>query len=215
MGSSLLFRPLVALVAVLLSLQSIPLHPRQAKLLEDCARDSPPDALVCLGYTCDHERGLPSPTLQYRVEAAVALWRRWPGAALVFSGGSGERVRPGLPTEADVMAAYAERLLGGVVDGLAGISLERESTSTRENALFSLPLLNCSAGGTVAIVTSTFHQWRARRVFQSAAKELGLDECRFEIVALPCASAGERAPTQHDWLRELAACALYWWRGWI
>lgn len=207
----------IAFCGFALSLGSIPLYVGQARLLSDCAAPDllSPDAVICLGYSCDHTRGVPSPTLEFRVEAAVALWRQR-GGTLVFSGGASERVRAGLPTEADVMAAYSRQLLR--VGEEPTMLLERRSTSTRENALFSLPMLkNCSAERyRVIIVTSAFHQWRALRVFRLAARDLGLDaQCEFEFRAFPCASESERAPTQYDWLRELAACVLYFWKGWI
>ncbi|KAG8468964.1 hypothetical protein KFE25_007482 [Diacronema lutheri] len=199
----------------------LPLHIEQARLLEDCApadlvATRAPSAIVCLGYACDHVRAVPSAALAFRVEAAMALWRRT-GTTLIFAGGASEHVRVGLPTEADIMAAHARRLLTDREQ--PRVLLERESTSTRENALFSLPLLNCSGARErqVAIVTSSFHQWRARRVFHRAALDLAL-ACELAVTAHPCATAAshqQQAATQHDWLRELAACALYWWRGWL
>jgi uncharacterized SAM-binding protein YcdF (DUF218 family) len=200
-----------------LGLGSVPLHPRQARLFEACTPDLGlslhPDVIVVLGYSCDHLTGVPSPTLAFRVEVALELWRRT-GATLVLTGGASEQVRTGLPSEADIMASYAGTLLGKG-EPPPHILLERRSTSTRENALFSLPMLDCATTNrTVAVVTSTFHQWRARRVFLTAAKDLGLLGCN-QVLVHPCATTGERAPTQHDWLREIAACALYWYRGWI
>ncbi|KAJ1640464.1 DUF218 domain-containing protein [Pavlovales sp. CCMP2436] len=198
---------------LVLGLSSIPLPARQARLFEACTRDiAAADSIVVLGYSCDHVRGIPSPTLALRVEAALSLWRRT-GASLVFSGGAGEQVRAGLPTEADIMASYAGTLLA-TGEPPPRILLERKSTSTRENALFSLPTLDCSrTKRTVVIVTSTFHQWRARRVFQAAARTLGLQGC--QVLVHPCATRDERVTTQYDWFREIAACALYWYRGWI
>jgi uncharacterized SAM-binding protein YcdF (DUF218 family) len=204
---------LSVLGVLLLGLGYAPLHPKQARLLGDCTRDADAaSVVVVLGYACDHLRGVPTATLSYRIETAVELWRR-SGGAIVLSGGASEHARPELPSEASIMHAYAKRLLRPAEHPT--IRLENRSTSTRENALFSLRMLESgeTQEHTVAIVTSTFHQWRALRVFRTAARELGLLQFRFTI---PCArGARERGPTQFDWFREIAACALYWWRGWI
>ena len=53
--------------------------------------------------------------------------------------------------------------------------LEESSTSTRENALFTLEECRRRGWSRVAVVTNRFHQFRAERVFRKAAKALGLE----------------------------------------
>ena len=78
-----------------------------------------------------------------RLIALVELARRYPGARLIYSSGSG---LPGFPDyrEADYAVRLAERL------GLAGdrVLVERESRNTRENAIFSRELARPGPGET-------------------------------------------------------------------
>ena len=81
-------------------------------------------------------------------------------------------------SEAEVMKSFSEVAMGGPLPRGAAM-LEDRSTSTRENALFSLVALaegvdGGSGVGEVVVVTSAFHQWRARRAFLRAAKQLNL-----------------------------------------
>jgi len=53
--------------------------------------------------------------------------------------------------------------------------LEESSTSTRENALYSLQECRRRGWARVAVVTNRFHQFRAKRVFEVAAAEMALE----------------------------------------
>lgn len=213
-----------AVVALAAALSYLPLHPAQANLFAACGSAHEvgrADAIVVLGYAVDHALGKPTPTLQFRLEAAVELWRQT-GASIVLSGGASDATHLGRRlSEARVMRNYITDALLERGEEEPVVLLEENSTSTRENALFSLRMLDCARRPTtVAVVTSTFHQWRSRRVFVRAAALLagaGVGTPGCTIVVYPCASprALERAPTQFDWLREFAACALYWWRDWL
>lgn len=212
-----------AVVAFTAALSYLPLHGAQAGLFAACSSAHEvgrADAIVVLGYAVDHALGKPTPTLQYRLEAAVELWRQT-GASIVLSGGASEASDLGRLSEARVMSSYITDELIARGGEQPVLLLEERSTSTRENALFSLRMLDCAHQRmTVAVVTSTFHQWRSRRVFAQAATLLagpGVDPPGCTIAVFPCANPRvlERAPTQFDWLREFAACALYWWRGWL
>ena len=205
------------------ALSYLPLHTTQANLFAACSSAQEvgrADVIVVLGYAIDHALGKPTPTLQFRLEAAVELWRQT-GASIVLSGGASDAIHLGRLSEARVMRSYITDVL--LEQGEEPVVLlEENSTSTRENALFSLRMLDCARQPTtVAVVTSTFHQWRSRRVFVRAAALLagvGVDTTPGCTIAVyPCANprALERAPTQFDWLREFAACALYWWRDWL
>lgn len=122
----------------------------------------PPDeavsAVIVLGAGVNGRT--PSLTLHTRIEAAAAYLKAHPDVPAILSGGQG----PGEDiTEAQAMytaltarGILAERLL-----------LEENSTSTAENIAFSKALMtehDISDGGTIAIVTNDFHQYRAQRI---------------------------------------------------
>lgn len=118
--------------------------------------------------------------------------------------------------------------------------LEESSTSTRENAVFSLEECHRRGWRRVAVVTNRFHQWRAERTFRTAAREAaaraaeaGTVEEGFQIFTahmpaelelttqFPPPGWGFIARSRELWraqwnvVREVAAIALYFARGWI
>ena len=106
--------------------------------------------------------------------------------------------------------------------------LEESSTSTRENALFTLEECRRRGWSRVAVVTNRFHQFRAERVFRKAVKALGLEvvtarmPLKLEMTTqFPPPGWGALARVRELWrgqfnvLREMAAIALYAVQGWI
>ena len=118
--------------------------------------------------------------------------------------------------------------------------LEESSTSTRENAVFSLEECERRGWRRVAVVTNRFHQWRAERTFRTAAREAagraaqaGTKAGGFQIFTarmplelelttqFPPPGWGVFARSKELWraqwnvIREVAAIALYLARGWI
>ena len=92
------------------------------------------------------------------------------------------------------------------------IHLETRSQSTRENALYSIALLNTLPGRKV-LLTSDYHMFRARRVFA----RLGLQVFPQPVPDV-IKSSGQwwmRWPAFLDLLRETAKIGYYWARGWI
>jgi len=71
------------------------------------------------------------------------------------------------------------------------IQMERDSKTTKENAQFSIPLLNRLGARRVVIVTSWYHSRRALNCFQHYAKDI-------QFYSRPSYFAYARA----DWLRE-------------
>ena len=100
-----------------------------------------------------------SPTLERRLDAALAYHALNHHALVVVTGGQG----PGedLP-EGDAMRAYL--VAHGVPE--ASVLVEDRATSTEENFAFSRRLLDATlpAGYSVAFVTSEFHVVRAERI---------------------------------------------------
>ncbi|MDP4026177.1 YdcF family protein [Methylobacterium sp. NEAU 140] len=90
------------------------------------------------------------------------LARRFPGARLVFSGGSG--FVGGGVSEADIVSRHADVL------GLprSRLILENRSRNTHENAAFSAALVKPKPGERWLLVTSAWHMPRAMGCFREA-----------------------------------------------
>lgn len=122
------------------------------------------DYIVVLGAQVKPEG--PSTVLRFRLDAALEYLRRNPATKVVVSGGQG----PNEPwAEARGMADY---LLARGVDP-ARVIEEGSSTTTRENLLESLALIEADGGGAqtsrIGIVTNGFHVFRA----VATARKLG------------------------------------------
>ncbi|HEV7253426.1 MAG TPA: YdcF family protein [Mesorhizobium sp.] len=94
------------------------------------------------------------------VEAAV-LARRFPGARVVVSGGTGALILEG---EED--AVTAERLLTALGVARERLILEARSRNTFENARFTKDLVRPAPGETWLLVTSAFHMPRSVGLFR-------------------------------------------------
>ncbi len=117
-------------------------------------------AVVVLGALIGPD-GVPSPTVRRRVERAVALFHAGSGDVMAMTGGSrGDR-----PAEADVMAALA-RDLGIPAERLL---IESRARNTRENARFSLALLEPHGVDHVVVVSDAWHLPRALMLFRRFA----------------------------------------------
>jgi uncharacterized SAM-binding protein YcdF (DUF218 family) len=101
-----------------------------------------------------------------RMTVALELSRTYPGARLLFSGGSSRIV--GRESEAVVASRFFARL-GVPEDRLV---LETRSRNTVENALFSRALARPQPGERWLLVTSAFHMARAVGVFRAAGFEV-------------------------------------------
>lgn len=108
-----------------------------------------------------------------RMTQAVLLARRFPHAALIFTGGSGHL---GGEAEGAAEADAAERFFRE--EGLAPERLvfERRSRNTYENAVLTRDLVRPQAGQRWLLVTSAFHMPRSMGVFRRAG---------FDVIAYP------------------------------
>lgn len=108
-----------------------------------------------------------------RVLAAIALARRFPDAAILYSGGSA-----GLVSEATPEAELARRALADAGVAPERVLVETQSRDTAENAaltralLASRPPANGGATGAPWLVTSAFHMPRSVGVFRAAGSEV-------------------------------------------
>ncbi|WP_144463440.1 YdcF family protein [Siminovitchia fortis] len=105
----------------------------------------------------------PSLSLQYRLEAALQYAEQHPHVKLVLSGGQGPDE---FVSEAEAMKRYL--VAHGIPENR--FILEKNSSSTYENILYSTKLLPPSTKG-ITIITSGYHLARARKI----AGRLGLD----------------------------------------
>lgn len=135
-------------------------------------KDPPPasaTALVVLGYKL-HPDGALWPPLRFRVEVAAKELLAGTARTVVFSGGIPPG-REGMPSEARAMENHMLNCHSEALSMVETVLLEESSGSTRENAARSLALLRERAPGvtSLVVVTNSFHQLRAARVFRRAA----------------------------------------------
>jgi uncharacterized SAM-binding protein YcdF (DUF218 family) len=119
-----------------------------------------------------------------RVTVMVALARRYPGAKLVYSGGSGS-LRNQQHREADV----ARSLLQSLGVDTQRVIFERDSRNTWENAIDSKKLVQPQAADTWLLVTSAWHMPRAVGRFRAAG---------WKVVPYPVDSMGLEARNWGD-----------------
>ena len=127
-----------------------------------------------------------SPT---RVEAALMLAKRFPGASFVLSG-------PG-----DTEIALAQKEIGRD----PRLVIDRRATTTYENALFSKDLVAPRAGQCWAVVTSSVHMPRAIGAFEAV---------RFPVLPLPVADTPTEPAGLSTWVwHEVLGLIWYWVLG--
>jgi uncharacterized SAM-binding protein YcdF (DUF218 family) len=137
-----------------------------------------------------------------RAQYAVRAWREGHFRAVHIAGGS--TPRPAAPGMRDVMLSQ------GVPESV--ITIESASSSTRENALFSRNQL-AHIPGTIVLLTSDFHSYRATRVF----RKVGI-----EVMPYPIPDAVKRSESRINRptlalveMSEFVKMAYYKLRGWM
>lgn len=120
------------------------------------------DYVIVLGAGLDGE--VPSLTLVDRLERAAEYMNSFPECVAIVSGGqgSGETI-----TEALAMERYL--LSRGIAP--SRIIKEEKARNTNENLKLSAEIINARGGGSIAIVSSDYHIFRARLL----AKAQGID----------------------------------------
>jgi uncharacterized SAM-binding protein YcdF (DUF218 family) len=98
-----------------------------------------------------------------RITEAVSLARRFPGARLVFSGGSGS-LMSGDPPEAE----EAGKLFAALGIDPGRIVLEDRSRNTQENAQFTRDMVHPEPSQSWLLVTSAYHMPRSMGLFRKA-----------------------------------------------
>lgn len=121
-----------------------------ARAKEDRVRRA--DTIIVLGSAVwPHER--PSPSLNARIQHAVALYQAGYATHLILCGGVGAYP----PSEAEVMRRVATQ--AGVPD--AALVLEERSHSTEENLANAKRLMDARGWRSAVIVSDPFHLYRA------------------------------------------------------
>jgi len=154
--------------------QFTPLVPRLASALAEWPAQPPGGGtLIVLGAE-QHADGTIGLMTYWRCVYAARLYKQGSFTHVLLSGGRSQEPpdRPSDPPPAPLAAEMARflELLGVPRDRML---LETASGSTRENALFSIRVLN-QVAGPYTIVTSDFHCYRARRCFRRAGLEAGV-----------------------------------------
>lgn len=164
-------------------------------LMWHAAAKEPEDPAVVIVLGCMIYGDQPSLALRERLDAAITYLSDHEDTVCILSGGQGadEAV-----SEAQVMEQY---LTARGIDP-ARLVLEDQSTSTRENLLFSKAILEERGWpDRVAVVTNEFHEYRALYI----ASAVGM-----EAAAVPASTAWWLLPTYY--VRELYGILFEWVR---
>jgi uncharacterized SAM-binding protein YcdF (DUF218 family) len=148
-----------------------------------------------------------------RLTAVAELARRYPGARILFSGGSGALLFDE-GSEAEFVAPVLESF--GISAGR--IMLEDRSRNTAENALFSKQIAQPKPGERWLLVTSAYHLPRAVGVFRKvgfAVEPYPVDwrTRGAEDMWRPFPSMGEGLRRTDTAVREWVGLVVYWLAG--
>lgn len=135
------------------------------------------------------ESHLPDAAFQ-RLHYGIWLGRQI-GVPLMVSGGAGFAGPPGLP-EAAVAGRIVNRDYGSTLRWI-----EQASRDTRENARYSLTLLQSEGIQDVLLVTHGWHMKRALRAFDREATRIGV---AIHLVPAPMGLASPQGPALLQWL---------------
>lgn len=213
---------LVVLVAVLLVSAAVPWGMVLLSPLEDRfpspSLPAQVDGVIVLGGVLDpvlsiDRRQVAANGAVERLTALVTLARRYPGARLVFSGGTGSVLWPEL-SEAPVARQFLAEL-GLEADRVA---FETRSRNTYENALFTKAQVKPRAGETWLLVTSAMHMPRAVGCFAAVSWPVLAFPVDYQTTREHIAPAFNLATafsTLENGLHEWAGLLYYRLRGWI
>jgi len=150
------------------------------------------------------EGGVIAESTYWRSAYAVRVYRQCETQKIILTGGSVHSVVP----VADSMASFVES------QGVPAqrIVLETRSTSTRENALYTQPLLAIGASPPV-LLTSDFHMFRARRTFEKLG--IAVQPRPIPDVLKRATNWQGRWPGFLDLATETIKIVYYYARGWI
>jgi uncharacterized SAM-binding protein YcdF (DUF218 family) len=193
-------RALAALGLLQLIVAATPLTEWWTRALAGVWSDPTGATLVVFGNEV-HPDGIIGEVSYWRAVYAVRSWREGKFQRMILCGG---------PAANPVSEALRQFVVSQGVDP-GGVSVDRDSSSTRENALAAKRLAGNDAS--VVLLTSDYHMFRAIR----AARKAGLD-----ARPRPVPDLLKRTSVWYQrWDVFLALCvesskiAYYWARGWI
>lgn len=160
------------------------------------------DVLIVLGSSV-LEDGTIGGSTYWRSEYGARAWHAGHFRKVVVVGGGGEG-----HAIAEAMRSFLE--YRGIPPD--AILIETRSTTTRENALYTVELL-AGVPGRKVLVTSDYHMFRARRTFEKAG--LAVTPMPYPDVRKRVTRWRGRWPAFLDLLVETAKIAYYYVHGWI
>ncbi len=180
----------------------LPLAPWWARRLAGPWDDPRGDVLIVLGGAVQ-SGGFVGLNSYWRGVYAVNAFREGGFRKIVIAGGG-----PESPAISEVMRQFLTCY--GIAPEV--IEIEKQSSSTRENALFAKGLLD-GLPGTKVLLTSDYHMFRAVRTFQKAG---------IKVLPRPIPDAVKQSqwlamrwPAFLTLVRETVKIGYYWLRGWI
>lgn len=167
------------------------LRPLEDRFPQPALAGPAPAGIVVLGGSIDQVIGAARGQVAIgegatRLTAGAALSRRFPGALLVYTGGSNSLV----PEEGDE-AADAKRLWIELGVDPGRILIERASRNTEENARFARDLVRPAPGQRWVLVTSAYHMPRSVGLFRAA----GFDVVPYPVDYRSTGGSRDFAPT--------------------
>ncbi|MGL4438397.1 MAG: YdcF family protein [Bosea sp. (in: a-proteobacteria)] len=127
----------------------------------------PVDGIIVLGGAIGTARGMTSMNdAAERLTDSAALALKYPGARLVFTGGDGSLLSNTPDGEAKTEADAARLFYMSLGIPASQIIIEDRSRNTRENAIFTKPLLDQKPGQRWLLITSAWHMPRSVGIFR-------------------------------------------------
>jgi uncharacterized SAM-binding protein YcdF (DUF218 family) len=191
-------------LALLLLIHFTPMTRWWARALAGDWTDSTGDTLIVLSSELEAD-GVLGPSSYLRALYAVRAWREHPFRSIIVTGG---RSGAAPMTLGDALRDFL--VSNGVPRDI--IHAETRATSTRENALFVKPMV-AQGAGKIVLLTSDFHMFRARRVFEKAG---------IHVVPRPIPDVLKRSnhivnrwPSFWTELAEVVKIGYYSWKRWL
>ncbi|MGQ0686681.1 YdcF family protein [Bradyrhizobium sp.] len=149
-------------------LGNLVLYPLEQRFPKWDASRGEPDGIIVLGGSLHADlsaaHGVPVISgAADRIIGAATLAHRYPGARIVYTGGS-----PKLISSDAREADYATALFQGLGIPKSRLTVERQSRNTRENAEFSKEIVKPKPGERWLLVTSAYHMPRSMGLFRKA-----------------------------------------------
>lgn len=176
------------------------------------AINNPVDAIVVLGFTLQTSPDgtwMASPILEDRLRLGLRYLERNLSRTIILSGGWG-------PTknQAEIMKRWIENQPSFDSKGWKLIP-EGSSNTTFQNAELSLQIAQENGFRSIALATSSFHQFRSRQTFCTVLRKLGLENSiSLTVLEMDAPEVGLQAVSGlYNWVRELGAIGKYISKG--